>query len=141
MPADNPADKPLQDAYVKAYGEIEASAKVVRTGGVLPKKQYDAKGKPIGAFGDLLNVQNQWKELSLKLNKTEVQSATAAESKEVSSYLQMRKAFIEQEIRDLEAKLPTTKAFIPEVLDENGIPIAADDLKKDPGKPIDQQMY
>ena len=141
MPADNPADDSLQKAYANAYGEMEASAKVVRTGGVLPKKQYDAKGKPIGVFGELLKTQNEWKASSLNLNKKEVQSATAAEAKEVSSYLLLRIDFIKHEIEDLEAKLPTTKAFIPEVVDENGTPIAADDLKKDPGKPIAQRMH
>ena len=105
-------------------------------GGQLTAQGYEANGKPKGAFGNLLDAQKTWKESSLKLNKKAVETSQAAEQKEVSGYLNLRIEAIRQEIKDLEAQLPSTKAFLPEVLDQDGIPIAADDLKKDPGKSL-----
>ena len=101
---------------------------------MLPRQEYDANGKPKGAFGAFLDQQTQWKEASLKQNKKAVEDTKGAEQKEVSNYLNLRIEAIKQEIKDLENQLPGTKAFIPEVLDPIGVPISANDLKKDPGK-------
>ena len=130
MSADNPNEKALQDAYKGAYKAIDETTIAILEKKALPQSKE--------AFGNLLKAQNEWKETSLKGNKQTVKDSQAAEKKEVSSYLTLRIETLKQEIKDLEAQLPTNKALLPDVLDESGIPITADDLKKSTGKLISQ---
>ena len=136
MPADNPSDKGLQEAYKGAYNEIEARTKALLGVAQTGAQKFEAQKKP---FDDLLKAQNEWKQSSLKLNKKAVEGAQAAEAKEVSSYLNLRIENIKKEITDLEAQLPSNKALLPEVLDQEGIPITDNDIKKDPGKSLSRR--
>ena len=137
MAAESPNENELQDAYLAAYKEIDASTTALIDKKALPQSK-EALPQSKEAFGTLLKKQNEWKESSLKANKRIVTDSKADEAKEVSSYLTLRIETIKQEIKDLEAQLPTTKALLPDVLDQSGIPITDDDLKKDPGKLISQ---
>ena len=147
LPADNPSDTALTEAYQSVYKEINEKAVAVIT----PKPENEAnakpnnegKGKPNndanrdpnGAFPTLKKAQADWKNSSLSNNKKAVDNAQAAEQKEVSGYLGLKIENIKSEIKDLENLLPTTKVFLPDVLDEKGMAITDHDLKKDPGGP------
>ena len=134
LPADNPSDEALTKAYSSAYETLDSKAMafIARRGQSNPVNE--ASAKPNGAFTDLLNAQAEWKKSSLSNNKKAVDSAQASEQKEVSGYLELKIQNIQLEIKDLKDLLPTTKAFLPEVLDEKGMQIADNDLKKTPGE-------
>ena len=134
LPADNLSDGALITAYTSAYKEVDQKASDFIAKKVLPKPEYEADGKPKGAFGTLLSVQAEWKKSSLSNNKKAVGDAKADEQKEVSGYLGLKIKNIELEIEDLQNLLPATKAFLPDALDEKGMLIADNDLRKDPGE-------
>ena len=116
LPTDNPSDEALTNAYTSTYGTLDRGA-------LAPK----------GTFTTLSSAHANWKDSSLSNNKKAVENAQASEQKEVSGYLELKIQNIKLEIKDLEDLLPTTKAFLPEVLDEKGMQIADNDLKKTPG--------
>ena len=59
-----------------------------------------------------------------------------AEKIEVKKYLEGRIATIKDEIAELQKELPTTLVLLPDTIDENGAPVSAQDLKRNPGRSI-----
>ena len=134
LPADNPSDEALTNAYASAYQELVKKALDFIARKALQKPEYEADGKPKGAFGSLLNTQAEWKESSSSNNSKAVEDAKAAEQREVSGYLRLKIKNIKMEIQDPQNLLSTTRAFLLDMLDEKGMHIADNDLRKDPGK-------
>ena len=133
MPEDNSNDSKLSTAYLDAYKEVETANTAILGGLARPKQEFE-KGKPKGAFGTLLTAQGEWKKASLKGNKKSVTDLQSSERKEVSSYLDLRIAAMKEEIEFLKSQMPSSKVLLPEVLDENVVPIAESDTKRDPGE-------
>ncbi len=88
----------------------------------------------VDAVGPLKKSQGKWRDQNLKANKEAVGEMEAAEKEEVKRYLQTRIDAMGSEIVELQKELPSTKVLLPDVMEENGTCVSAEDLKRDPGR-------
>ena len=92
----------------------------------------------VDAIGPLKEAQVKWGGQNLKANKEAVGKMEAAENEEVKRYLLARIVAIGSEIDELQKELSkdpsSTKILLPNVMEENGFSVSAEDLKRDPGR-------
>lgn len=124
--ATNTEDEKLRKAYEDAYKKSdEENWNLLST--------LKAVVTVVDPLETLRKVQNEWKSEFLSANRGAVANMEQAEKDEVNRYLQGRIGAITSEIDELQKALPSAKVLLPGVMEENGIPISPEDLKRDPG--------